>query len=57
VVVGLLPVALLVLVNLISPGIMGYFLHSLIGGILLSLCIVLELLGVFFIRKIVSIDV
>jgi tight adherence protein B len=57
VVVGLLPVALLVLVNLISPGIMGYFLHSLIGGILLSLCLVLELLGVFFIRKIVSIDV
>lgn len=57
IVVGLLPVILLFIINLINPKTIYFFLNSFAGGILLSLGIILEVLGIVFIRKIVSIDI
>lgn len=57
VVVGLLPVGLLGVVYLIQPRTMDTFLNSFAGGLLLSLGLILEIMGIFFIRKIVRIDV
>lgn len=57
VVVGLLPVFLLLILQVLNPRSMDLFFHSFAGSALLSLGIILELLGLFFIRKIVSIDV
>ena len=56
-VVGLMPVVLGMLIFLISPQMMQAFLNSLIGWILIGLIVVLEILGAFVIKKIVTIDV
>jgi tight adherence protein B len=56
-VVGLLPVGLLVAMSLLDPELIGGFLKHPLGWVMLGGGAVMELVGAFFIRKIVSIDV
>ncbi|MBN1596436.1 type II secretion system F family protein, partial [candidate division FCPU426 bacterium] len=54
-IVGLLPLALLLFLTLLDPDLMSGFFHHPLGMVLLGAGLVMELLGVYFIRKIVSI--
>lgn len=56
-VVGLLPVALMLILNQMEPGAMSVMWHSPMGWGALAVIGVLELLGIYLIRKIVAIDV
>jgi tight adherence protein B len=56
-VVGALPLALMAILNKMEPEAMGMLWHSRIGWGTLLVIFVLELLGIFVIRKIVTIDV
>ncbi len=56
-IVASMPVALGVILNYMRPDLMGPMLDHMFGYVLISIIFVMELLGVFFIRKIVNIDV
>lgn len=56
-VVGLLPVALMLVLNKMEPEAMSFLWHSRIGWGTLAVLSVLEFLGVYVIRKIIAIDV
>ncbi|MBN2144321.1 MAG: type II secretion system F family protein [Candidatus Aureabacteria bacterium] len=56
-VVGLMPVGLGVMISVISPDMMDAFLASIVGWILIGLIIILEVIGAFVIKKIVTIDI
>ncbi len=56
-VVGLMPIVLGVLISFINPEMMNAFLDSLVGWFLIGMIIVLEIIGAFFIKKIVTIDI
>lgn len=56
-VVGFLPVGLLFVVGFLSPSSTEFFFHSFAGGVLLSIGVVMEFLGIAAIRRIVRIDV
>jgi tight adherence protein B len=56
-IIGLLPAFLLVALNIIKPELVYPLFHSFIGICLLGLVIVMEALGIFFIRKVISIDI
>jgi tight adherence protein B len=56
-IIGLLPIFLLVLLNIIKPDLVYPLFHSFIGLCLLGLVVVMEVLGIFFIRKVISIDI
>lgn len=55
-IVGSLPVLILVALNFLDPGLVAPMFHSALGLGLLGLSVILELLGAFFISRIVSID-
>jgi tight adherence protein B len=56
-VVGAMPVVLGVVLYLLDPPMMMTFLRSSAGIIVLSIVLILEIIGAFFIRRIVDIDV
>ncbi|MBN2162921.1 MAG: type II secretion system F family protein [Pontiellaceae bacterium] len=56
-VVGAMPIILGFVLYLLDPPMMMQFLRSTFGMIILGIIFVMELLGAFFIRKIVNIDV
>lgn len=56
-VVGALPLALMAILNKMEPEAMGMLWHSRIGWGTLLVIFVFEFLGIFVIRKIVTIDV
>ncbi len=56
-VVGLLPVALMLVLNKMEPTAMALLWHSRIGWITLAVLAALEFMGVYVIRKIIAIDV
>lgn len=56
-IVASMPVALGVILNYMRPDLMGPMLNHMFGYVLISMIFVMEILGVFFIRKIVNIDV
>ncbi len=56
-VVGLLPLGLLVAMSLLDPELMQGFLRHPLGWMLLAGGVIMEILGAFFIRKIIDIDV
>lgn len=56
-VIGLLPVGLLVAMSLLDPAMMNGFLRHPLGWGMLGLGVLMELVGVLFIRRIVRIDV
>lgn len=56
-VVGLMPIVLGVLISFINPQMMNAFLDSIVGWFLIGLIIIFELIGAFFIKKIVTIDI
>jgi tight adherence protein B len=56
-VVGMLPVALMLILNKMEPQAMAYLWHDRIGWATLALIGVFEALGIHVIRKIVAIDV
>lgn len=56
-VVGLLPVALLFVVQFLSPSSTEFFFHTFAGGLMLTAGAVMEILGIATIRGIVRIDV
>ena len=56
IIIGALPIFLSVVLNLISPGYMAPLFTTGVGRGILIGCVVLELLGFFFIMKIVNIE-
>jgi tight adherence protein B len=56
-VVGLLPVALMMVLNWLEPAAMSLLWHSAVGWAVLGVLTVLEAMGVYVIRKIIAIDV
>jgi len=56
-IVGLLPVLLIILLAVISPGYISGMVAATSGQVLLGLAFVMDLLGLLVIRKIVDIDV
>jgi tight adherence protein B len=56
-VVGAMPLALGLVLNMMRPDLMEPMLHSTFGYTLLLLVLVMEIVGVWMIRKIVAIDV
>lgn len=56
-VVGLLPVGLMMVLNKMEPEAMGLLWHSRLGWATLAVVAFLEAMGVYVIRKIISIDV
>lgn len=57
IVVALLPVGIAVFLNLWNPELMRPMYTHWIGGLLLALVVALEVLGIYFIRKITKIEV
>jgi tight adherence protein B len=57
IIVGAMPLALALVLLLLSPDTMVPFLQSAAGVLLITLGIFMEILGAYFIRRIVSIDV
>jgi len=57
IVVALLPVAIGVILNAINPDFMRPMFTTWIGGLMLALIVILELLGAYFIWRIVSIKI
>jgi hypothetical protein len=55
-VVGLLPVALGLFLNWYRPDLFQPMLHSAFGVVLLYLIAIMEILGIFFVRKVTNID-
>jgi tight adherence protein B len=55
--IGLMPAFLLLVLNFIKPDLVAPLFHTPIGWGLLALVAVLEALGVFFIRKVIAVDV
>jgi tight adherence protein B len=56
-IVGLLPIFLLVVLSRMQHEAMAPLFNTLIGGLVLGVIGILEVIGFFFIRKIVTIDV
>ena len=56
-VVGMLPVGMIIVLYQMEPVAMKPLLTSLFGWMVLAVIVVLELLGIFMIRKIVAIDI
>lgn len=56
-VVGLLPVALLIMLAVLDPPLIANFLNHPLGWVILAVSALLELVGAFFIRKVVNIEV
>jgi tight adherence protein B len=56
-VVGLLPIALMLILDRIQPDVMASLWHTPLGWGVLAVVAFLEAMGVYLIRKIVSIDV
>ncbi len=56
-IVGLLPVALLLVVHFLSPRSTEFFFHTIAGGLMLTAGLVMEVAGILAIRRIVAIDV
>ncbi len=57
IVVGLLPVALMLVLNAMEPQAMALLWHSRLGWATLAVLAVLEIMGIYVIRKIIDIDV
>jgi tight adherence protein B len=57
IVIGVMPILLCVAMVFVDPDMMMPFLHSRVGLIVLGAVAIFELLGFFFIRKIVRIDI
>ncbi len=56
-VVGLMPLFLGIVMNAMRPDLMGPFLRSTFGKIVIAIIIVMEIMGIWLIYKIVDIDV
>jgi len=56
-VVGAMPLILAVILNYMRPDLMEPMLHSNFGYSLIALVVVMEVIGIFLIRRIVNIDV
>jgi tight adherence protein B len=56
-VVGAMPLTLGLVLNMMRPDLMEPMLHSNFGYALIGIVIVMEVIGIFMIRKIVAIDV
>lgn len=56
-IVGAMPIVLMAVLNKMNPDDMALFWHTQMGWAMLALIAVLEVLGVYVIRKIVAIDV
>lgn len=56
-VVGLMPVLLIIALNKMEPAAMSQLWTTTVGYIALAVIVILEILGIIFIRKIVNIDV
>ena len=56
-VVGFLPIGMLFMLNMMDPNIMTALSTSILGWGFIAVMLILELLGLFMIRKIVNIDV
>ena len=57
IVVGLLPLFLMFVLFRLEPEAMGYLFNSLTGWLTIAVIVILELLGIWMIRKIVTIDI
>ena len=57
IVVGLLPVALMMVLNAMEPQAMSLLFHTRVGWATLAVLALLEIMGVYVIRKIIAIDV
>lgn len=55
-VVAAIPVAIVLLFSLFSPGYLASFVSSPLGAVLLVLAVALELVGVFWVRKSLDVD-
>ncbi len=51
-VIGLLPVFIILILMMVSPSYFGGFFNTLIGVVMATVCVVMELIGFFIIRKI-----
>ena len=56
-VISIMPLILLFLMFKIAPQMMSHFFNSILGMVLITAVIVLEILGFFVIKKITTIDV
>lgn len=56
IVVGILPIAMLIMITFINPSYMSVFYDTLLGNIMLVVALTMELLGMLVISKIVKID-
>ncbi|UDQ98928.1 type II secretion system F family protein [Lentisphaerota bacterium WC36G] len=56
-IIGLMPFVLLAIIGQIAPGMVTFFFQTLIGIMLLIVCVILVITGFFFIKKILTIDI
>jgi len=56
-IVSLLPIGLVVLMSLVSPGYLDPMLHHPIGWVLMAVGVMMQLIGIFMIRNMVNLEV
>ena len=56
-IIGLLPLFILLILMVISPSYVSVFFETAFGRLLLIIAVILELVGFYIIKKIVTIDV
>jgi len=56
-IIGFMPLVLLLVIGQIAPAMLAFFFQTLIGIILLMVCIILVITGFFWIKKILTIDI